>query len=146
MTAVLVKAFTDLHRRRLQAAVIFLTTLLAVGTGTMALTIISQTKDPYQAAFEAQRGAHLRVVYDGGADRGLIARTPSLIGASAVGGPYRETGIQYQTGGSKYTAIAVGRDEPNGDVEQLRVVAGRWPVAAGAMVATIVAKGCVRWR
>ena len=31
MTAVLVKAITDLRRRRLQALVIFFTTLLAVG-------------------------------------------------------------------------------------------------------------------
>ncbi|MBV8194291.1 MAG: FtsX-like permease family protein [Candidatus Dormibacteraeota bacterium] len=136
MTAVMVKAFTDLRRRRLQAAVILLTTLLAVGTGTMALTIIFQTTDPYQAAFDAQRGAHLQVVYDVGADPALIARTPSLIGSSAAGGPYRETGIQFQAGGNKYTGIAVGRDDPAGDVEQLRMVAGRWPVAAGEVALT----------
>ena len=35
MTAVLVKAMRDLRRRRLQAAVIFFTTLLATSTATM---------------------------------------------------------------------------------------------------------------
>ncbi|HEX2681693.1 MAG TPA: hypothetical protein VHQ03_10410, partial [Candidatus Dormibacteraeota bacterium] len=109
MRAVLVKAFTDLRRRRVQAAVVFVTTLLAVGTGTMALTIIAQTKDPYQVAFAAQRGAHLQVVYDRGTDPIALASTPSLIGASAFGGPYRQTGIQFQTGGHKYTATAIGR-------------------------------------
>ena len=37
MTAILVKALADLRRRRVQAAVIFLTVLLAMATGTMAL-------------------------------------------------------------------------------------------------------------
>jgi len=43
MTAVLLKALRDLRRRRLQAAVIFVTTLLAAATGTMALTLIAGT-------------------------------------------------------------------------------------------------------
>ena len=57
MKAVFLKALADLRRRRLQVAVIFFTTLLAVCTGTMALTLMSQTRDPYQAAFTAQKGA-----------------------------------------------------------------------------------------
>ena len=61
MIAVLVKAWTDLRRRRLQGAVIFVIVLLAAGTGTMAITLLSQTRDPYQAAFAAQKGAHLQV-------------------------------------------------------------------------------------
>ena len=36
MTAILVKAMADLRRRRVQAAVIFLTVLLSIATGTMA--------------------------------------------------------------------------------------------------------------
>ena len=64
MTAVLVKAMRDLRRRRLQAAVIFVTTLLAVATSTMALMIVSQTSDPYRTAFAAQKGAHLQVFFD----------------------------------------------------------------------------------
>ena len=75
MTAVLLKAMRDLRRRRLQAAVIFVTTLLAVGTGTMALTLIAQTRDPYQLAFEAQKGAHLKVAFDGRVDPATIAAT-----------------------------------------------------------------------
>jgi putative ABC transport system permease protein len=127
MRAVFVKAMADLRRRRLQAAVIFVTTLLAVGTGTMALMIVSQTSDPYKTAFQAQKGAHLQVYVDGRTDAGTLGGTSSLIGATAYGGPYRATDIQFQTGGHKYTLTAIGRDNPNGDVEQLRVTNGRWP-------------------
>jgi putative ABC transport system permease protein len=81
MRAIFVKALADVRRRRLQAVVIFLTTLLAVGTATMTLTLISQTRDPYQAAFEAQKGAHLQVGFDSRVAPSAIARTPSLIGA-----------------------------------------------------------------
>ena len=51
MTAILVKAIADLRRRRVQAVVIFLTVLLSIATGTMAVTLMSQTRDPYQTAF-----------------------------------------------------------------------------------------------
>ncbi len=129
MTAVLVKALRDLRRRRLQAAVIFVTTLLAVGTSTMALMIVSQTSDPYHTAFVAQRGAHLQVFFDPGTDPGTLADTPSLIGATASGGPYHATDMQFQLGGHKYVVTTIGRDKPSGDVEQLRITSGHWPSA-----------------
>src|SRR5437867_1485900 len=110
--------------------------LLAVATGTMALTLLSQTNDPFQVAFAAQRGAHLRVTFDGRTDPGTLAGTPSLIGAVAIGGPYRATPIQFQYGGHKYAAAAVGRDEPGGEVGQLVLVAGRWPVGDDEIAVT----------
>jgi putative ABC transport system permease protein len=127
MTAVLLKAVRDLRRRRLQAAVIFVTTLLAVGTGTIALTLIAQTRDPYQLAFDAQKGAHLKVGFDGRVDPSRLAGTPALIGSSAYAGPYRATDIQFQTGGHKYAVTTIARDNPGGDVGQLRITSGHWP-------------------
>jgi putative ABC transport system permease protein len=134
--AILVKALADLRRRRLQAAVVFVTTLLAVGTGTMALTVISQTGDPYQAAFKAQKGAHLQVGFDSRVEPATLAGTPALIGAVAYGGPYRVTDIQFQSGNHKYTVTAIGRDNPAGDVEQLRITAGRWPASNNEIALT----------
>jgi len=136
MTAVLVKAMSDLRRRRLQVAVVFVTTLLAVATGTMSLTLLSQTRDPYQAAFEAQKGAHLQVRFDGRTDRAAIAATPSLLGASAFGGPYAGTDLQLKFGNQKLQYPLVSqksalstfwRDDPGGDIEQLRISSGHWP-------------------
>src|SRR5438874_1633098 len=134
MRAVFAKALADLRRRRLQAGVIFFTTLLAAGTGTMTLTLMSQTRDPYQAAFEAQKGAHLQVGFEGGVDPSALAGTPALIRATAYGGPYRATDLQFQSGGHKYVVTAIGRDNPSGDVEQLRLTGGHWP-ANGSEIA-----------
>jgi len=136
MTAVLLKAMRDLRRRRLQAAVIFVTTLLAVGTGTMALTLIAQTRDPYQLAFDAQKGAHLKVAFDGRLDPSTIAGTPALIGATSYGGPYRATDVQFQSAGHKYLVTAVGRDNAGGNVGQVRITGGRWPSSASEIALT----------
>ena len=127
MKALIVKALADLRRRRLQVGVIFFTTLLAVGTGTMALTLMSQTRDPYQAAFDAQKGAHLQVYFEGRTDPTALVATPAAIGASAHGGPYPATTLQFQFGGHKFNMDTSGRDDPGGSVEKLRITAGHWP-------------------
>ncbi|HET7419481.1 MAG TPA: FtsX-like permease family protein [Candidatus Dormibacteraeota bacterium] len=136
MRAVVAKALADVRRRRLQAAVIFITTLLAAGAGTMALMIVSQTSDPYMTAFQDQRGAHLQVYFDPKTDPALLAQTPSLIGAVAYGGPYRATEMQFQAGGHKYAVTTIGRDDPNGSVEQLRITSGSWPSDETGIVLT----------
>src|SRR5215470_14816546 len=108
MLGSLVKSLADLRRRRLQGAVIFVIVLLAAGTGTMAVTLLSQTRTPYEAAFTAQKGAHLQVYYDERTDPKLLASTPSLIGASATGGPYTNAeSVQFQDGDRKLSR-AVG--------------------------------------
>src|SRR2546430_14209772 len=127
MNAIFIKAWADLRRRRLQAAVIFLTVLLAVGTGMMALTLMTQTSDPYRTAFAAQKGAHLQVYYDGATSRQALTATPSLIGASSFGGPYPSTTIEFQHGSRKFSLDTFGRDNPAGDVEGLRITAGQRP-------------------
>jgi putative ABC transport system permease protein len=137
MKAVFYKAIKDLRRRRVQAAVVFVTALLAVGTGTMALTLIAQTRDPYRTAFEAQKGSHLQVVFDGQvADPSAIAGTPAMVGASASGGPYRSTPLQFRLNGHKYSMTTIGRDAPGGEVQQLRITAGHWPANDGEIALT----------
>ena len=136
MTAILIKAMADLRRRRVQAAVIFLTVLLAIATGTMALTLMSQTRDPYQAAFQAQKGAHLQVTFHKAADPQLLAATPSIIGASAAGGPYPATTLEFKRAGQTFYVEAFGRDTPGGDVEMLNITSGRWARANDEIVLT----------
>src|ERR1700730_5824268 len=136
MTAILVKALADLRRRRGQAAVIFLTVLLSMATGTMALTLMSQTRDPYQTAFLAQKGAHLQVAFSGGTDPALLASTPATIGAAAFGGPYPATNIEFIHGDRKFLLDTFGRDNPGGAVEMLTVTSGRWPSASDEIVLT----------
>jgi putative ABC transport system permease protein len=136
MRAILVKSIADLRRRRLQAAVIFLTVLLAVATGTMALTLMSQTRDPYQAAFQAQRGAHLQVTFHAGTDAQLLAGTPASIGASSSGGPYPATTLEFKHGGKTYYVETFGRDSSGGAVEVLNITSGRWPRSNDEIVLT----------
>src|SRR5207302_106400 len=136
MTAILVKAIADLRRRRVQAVVIFVTVLLSIGTGTMAVTLMSQTRDPYQTAFQAQKGAHLQVTFNPKTDPKLLAATPAAIGASAFGGPYLATGLEFKYGDRKYYQNTFGRDTPGGAVEVLKIAGGRWPRANDEIVLT----------
>ena len=136
MTAILVKAIADLRRRRVQAVVIFLTVLLSIATGTMAVTLMSQTRDPYQTAFQAQKGAHLQVAFNPTTDPKLLAATPAAIGATAFGGPYPSTNLEFKYGDRKFNLTTLGRDNPGGDVEVLNITSGRWPRANDEIVLT----------
>src|SRR5947207_1841555 len=136
MRAVIVKSLADLRRRRLQAAVIFVTVLFAMAAGTTALTLTSQTRDPYQIAFDKQRGAHLQVAFNATTDQKLLGNTPALIGASSFGGPYPASNIQFRFGDRKFFVDAVGRDNPGGAVEVLSITSGRWPVSNDEIVLT----------
>jgi putative ABC transport system permease protein len=136
MRAILVKAIADLRRRRIQAAVIFLTVLLSVATGTMALTLMSQTRDPYDTAFQAQKGAHLQVLFKGSSDPRLLAATPATIGASNFGGPYPSTTLQFKYRDRSFYMDTFGRDSAGGDVEMLTITSGRWPQANDEIVLT----------
>src|ERR1700694_5643618 len=136
MTAILVKAIADLRRRRVQAVVIFLTVLLSIATGTMAVTLMSQTRDPYQTAFQAQQGAHLQVAFNPSTDPKVLATTPATIGASAFGGPYSATNLEFKYGDRKYYQNTFVRDNPGGAVEVLKITSGRWPRANDEIVLT----------
>jgi putative ABC transport system permease protein len=136
MTAILVKALADLRRRRVQAAVIFLTVFFSMAAGTMAVTLMSQTRDPYQAAFDKQRGAHLQVAYSATTDPQLLSKTPATIDASAFGGPYPVSNIQFKFDERKFYVDAIGRDNPGGPVEALNVTSGRWARADDEIVLT----------
>jgi putative ABC transport system permease protein len=136
MTAILVKAVADLRRRRVQAVVIFLTVLLSIATGTMAVTLMSQTRDPYQTAFQAQQGAHLQVAFNPSTDPTVLATTPATIGASAFGGPYSATNLEFKYGDRKYYQNTFGRDNPGGAVEVLKITSGRWPRTNDEIVLT----------
>src|SRR5260370_4229701 len=136
MIAVVRKALADLRRRRLQAAVIFLTVFLSMAAGTIAVTLMSQTRDPYQAAFDKQRGAHLQIAYSATTDLQLLAKTPETIGAASFGGPYPVTNIQFKFGDRKFFVDAIGRDNPGGPVEGLNVTSGRWARAGDEIVLT----------
>jgi len=145
MSAVMTKVLGDLRRRRLQAAVIAVVIFLASGTTTLGLTLLRTSSDPWERAFQAQRGAHLTVLFDRHkVDSQQLAGTPGLIGASLAGGPWPWVASSYELGthraigggGFSFPLVTVGRESPQSDVEVLRLVAGRWVQGPGEIVIT----------
>src|ERR1700694_2346384 len=137
MSAVLLKVLGDLRRRRLQAVVLAIVILLASGTTTLGLTLPQTSTDPWERAFEAQRGAHLQVRFDSRkVSRADAEHTPALIGASAWAGPWVAGGVTYELGTRKFAPMTAGRDSPEASVEVIRLAAGRWVQGPGEMVIT----------
>jgi putative ABC transport system permease protein len=111
--------------------------VLASGTATIALTLIAESSHPYDRAFEDQRGAHLVAFFDARkATSALVAGTQQLLDASATGGPWPAVNVPFKHGHGKDTLTVVGRDDPGGSVEVLRLTAGRWVKAPGEIVMT----------
>jgi putative ABC transport system permease protein len=137
MRAVVTKVVAELRHRRLQAALIGFIVVLASGTATIALTLIAESSHPYDRAFEDQRGAHLVAFFDTGKTTSArVAATQQLLGASATGGPWPAVNVPFKHGNGKDTLSVVGRDDPGGRVEILRLTAGRWVKAPGEIVLT----------
>jgi putative ABC transport system permease protein len=127
----------DLCRRRLQAALIGIIVVLASATATIALTLIAEASHPYDRAFEDERGAHLVAFFDARkATSALVAGTEQLLGASATGGPWPVVNVAFKHGSGKDTLTVVGRGDPGGRAEVLRLAAGRWVETAGEIVLT----------
>lgn len=138
MRGVLAKAWADVRRRRLQSAVILVVVLLASATTTVGLTLLQVAGDPYERAFAELRGSHLQVYYDGSrVSPEQLRATASLVGAAAASDVWPTYSPLLQHGRDKYGNLnLIGRDDPGGPVEALRVVAGRWANVPGEIVVT----------
>ena len=135
MSAVLIKVLGDLRRRRLQAVVLAIVILLASGTTTLGLTLLQTSHDPWDRAFEAQRGAHLQVRFDSRKiSRSEVEQTPALVGASAWAGPWIAGGVTYQLGARKFRPMTLGRNSPEAPVEVIRLATGHWVQGLGEIV------------
>ena len=142
MRAVFTKAWSEVRRRRLQSAVIVVMVALASGTITLGLNLLLEARSPYDHAFEAQNGAHLKVFYDARrVTPGQLAATPATIGASSFAGPWPnvyETLLHLQSshGQSRHPLDLVGRASPQGPAELLHMTSGRWVQAPSEIVVT----------
>jgi putative ABC transport system permease protein len=142
MRASFTVAWSEVRRRRLQSAVIVVMVALASGTITLGLNLLQEATSPYDQAFEAQKGAHLKVFYDARhVTTGQVASTPATIGASASAGPWPNVHVtlldrQSPHGEPRHQLDLVGRASPEGPVELLRMSSGRWVQAPGEIVVT----------
>src|SRR5262245_66221211 len=89
MRASFTVAWAEVRRRRLQSAVIVVMVALASGTITLGLNLLLESRNPYDQAFKAQNGAHLKVFYDARhVTPGQLASTPPAIPAHSLAGPW----------------------------------------------------------
>jgi putative ABC transport system permease protein len=142
MRAILTMAWSEVRRRRLQSAVIVVMVALASGTFTLGINLLLESRSPYDRAFEAQNGAHLKVFYDARrVTPGQLASTPATIGASSFAGPWPNVYVtllhrQASPGQARHQLDLVGRDDPQGPAERLHLTSGRWVQEPGEIVVT----------
>jgi putative ABC transport system permease protein len=142
MRASFTVAWSEVRRRRLQSAVIVVMVALASGTITLGLNLLLESRSPYDHAFEAQNGAHLRVFYDARrVTPAQLASTPATIGASSVAGPWPNVYVtllhrESSRGQSRYQLDLVGRASLQGPAEVPRMTSGRWVQLPGEIVVT----------
>lgn len=130
-------------RRRLQTAVLVLTTLIAVAASLLAAGLLIASNAPFDHGFAEQQGAHLVAQFNGAeATADQLAATARTPGVTAAAGPYRTvTTSPSLTNAPGAGGLAdlppmtvVGRAGPGGPVDDLTLVSGHWPRGPGEIV------------
>ncbi|MFF1439783.1 FtsX-like permease family protein [Streptomyces sp. NPDC058295] len=135
-------------RRRVQTAVMIMTTLMAVTASFLAAGLLVASQAPFDHAFAQQRGAHLTARFDGAkvtaADLTATARAK---GVSAAAGPFRTVAARARTASSSDIlpegvdlppVTVAGRADAGGGVDRVDLVSGTWLTGPGQIV---VARG-----
>jgi putative ABC transport system permease protein len=144
---VLTKALADARRHRLQTLVVFVIAALAISVGAMGGTLLLQTSNPYDQAFADLAGPHLVAVFDArNVTSDQVAATAGLAGVTATAGPWVAAEIPFEKGDThlratasfsqKSTLTVLGRDDPGGNIDRLKIVSGRWLRGPGEIVVT----------
>ncbi|MET8505535.1 ABC transporter permease, partial [Streptomyces sp. NPDC004787] len=127
-------------RRRVQTAVMVLTTLLSVAAAVLAVGLLVVSDRPFDRAFARQHGAHLTVQFDGSAvtaeQAAATARAPGLAEAA---GPFAVASVRlYGDGAPPGFAppplTVAGRASADAPVDRVGLVEGRWATAPGEIV------------
>ncbi|MEU6374888.1 FtsX-like permease family protein [Streptomyces sp. NPDC046909] len=125
-------------RRRVQTLVIGLAALMAVASSVLGGTLLMASGAPFDDAFAWQHGAHLSVQFDAGkVSAGQLSRTKDAQGVSGAAGPFRTATLTPRSdglGGPGWPLTVVGRGDPGRDVDEVALLAGRWPARDGEIV------------
>ncbi|MER5863367.1 ABC transporter permease [Kitasatospora sp. NPDC002040] len=138
MSAVWRAARAAVKRRRLQTVVIGLVVLCSTTTVLLALGLLDAVSNPFDKAFEQQRGAQATVVFDAGrVTPGQLADTAARPGVQAAAGPFDRATTRLAErvpGLGDGVFQVVGRADPGGPVDRPALVGGRWAAAPGEIV------------
>ncbi|MFD5431236.1 FtsX-like permease family protein [Kitasatospora sp. NPDC127067] len=133
-------------RRRVQTVVIGLVVFCSTATVLLALAVISAARAPFDAAFEAERGAHVTAAFDPAkASAEQLAATAHRPGVEAAAGPFDQAVVEIPTdwvGRPPGPLTLVGRADPaDAPVDRVDLLAGRWATAPGEVVVNNPAGG-----
>ncbi|SEC00642.1 ABC transporter permease [Streptomyces sp. TLI_105] len=124
-------------RRRMQTWVIGLAVMMAVTASVLAGSLLAVSGAPFDDAFARQRGAHLSVHF--ASDRATAARlraTADSAGIAAASGPFPTVAVtpSIDEGDDLPPLTLVGRSGPEGAVDALTLMDGRWATRPGEIV------------
>ncbi|WP_459649694.1 ABC transporter permease [Kitasatospora sp. Ki12] len=125
-------------RRRVQTVVIGLVVFCSTTTVLLALAVISAARAPFDDAFAQQRGAHVVAAFDPAkASAEQLAATAHRPGVEAAAGPFDQAVVEIPTdwvGRPPGALTLVGRSDPAGPVDRVRLLGGRWAAGPGEVV------------
>ncbi|MDX6346381.1 MAG: putative transport system permease protein [Streptomyces sp.] len=131
-------------RRRVQTAVMILTTLMAVTASVLAAGLLVASQAPFDHAFAKQQGAHLTGQFDGArVTASAVAATAHASGVTATAGPFRTLSLRPRTASDSGDLPAgielppltvVGRADAGGPVDHVALVDGTWATRPGQIV------------
>jgi putative ABC transport system permease protein len=138
MSAVWRASRAAVKRRRLQTFVIGLVVLCSTTTILLGLGLLTAASAPFDEAFAQQRGAHTVAAFDlTKTSSAQVARTGRRPGVEAAAGPFGQAVLEmpkdwlWMSAGS---LTVVGRAEPDGPVDRIHLLQGRWATAPGEIV------------
>ncbi|MFE6826950.1 FtsX-like permease family protein [Streptomyces sp. NPDC057690] len=131
-------------RRRVQTAVMIMTTLMAVTASFLAAGLLVASQAPFDHAFAQQRGAHLTARFDGAkATAAELTATARAKGVTAAAGPFRTVAVRARTASSSDIlpegvdlppVTVAGRTDAGGGVDRVDLVSGTWLTGPGQIV------------
>ncbi|MBT2232982.1 FtsX-like permease family protein [Nonomuraea sp. NEAU-A123] len=139
MSAVWRASRAAVRRRRLQTVVIGLVVLASTTTIMLASGLLDAATAPFDRAFAKQNGAHAVVEFDSAkASKAQVEQTARRPGVEAAAGPFDQVVIDFlrttDIPEAEGPLTVVGRVDPSGPVDRLRLLHGRWATAPGEVV------------
>jgi len=138
MSAVWRASRAAVSRRHLQTFVIGLVVFASTVTLIVALGLLAAVSAPFDKAFDQQRGPHAVVTFDAAAATGdQLAQTARRPGVAAAAGPFGEAVVDVPEDFLWRPAgplTVVGRADPGGPVDHLKLVSGHWATGPGEIV------------
>ncbi|HEX6681953.1 MAG TPA: FtsX-like permease family protein [Candidatus Limnocylindrales bacterium] len=141
---------SGIGRRRVQAVVIMLASLITATATVLAGSLLIASSAPFDRSFTEQNGAHLTAQFaSAAATESQLSATASASGVTGSEGPFRTvTATPVPQGGrgpGMPAMTVVGRADPsNATVDRVKLTEGRWATGPGEIV--ISADGGLRLR